>query len=80
MEESIRGPMIRTRIHHKQTQRDGWTCDETTVEIVRPVPGVGTGIDAYEEGYHQLLAAELYACHQIGVEEARRRNAQEARE
>lgn len=71
MQETITSPTLRVRIHHSHTLKDGWRCDETTVELTWPIDHPG-----YDQ-IRPLMQASLYAAHQDGLDETRRRAAQE---
>lgn len=58
-------PVIRVRLQHTHTLKDGWRLSETTVEYTGPA------VD------HELIARELATAHAMGAMEASKRNANE---
>lgn len=67
--ESVTPPTIRVRISHDKTAK-GWRCNETTVEITAPANDGTWSIGAVQG----LASAYLHVTHELGLEEANRRN------
>jgi hypothetical protein len=63
-------PNVRVRVNHHRTQK-GWRCDDTTVDVVVPADELAV------KDLGPFLAHLLREAHQVGLDEADRRNAQE---
>lgn len=66
MNQTTTAPTVRVRVLHARTQKNGWACTETTVELTGPV---GTADD-----FTRDLADLMRWAHQDGLDESERRN------
>lgn len=60
-------PTFRVRINHSHTLKEGWRVSETTVEATFPIDAGTLQIDID-------LAAWMRSAHELGLQEAVRRN------
>jgi hypothetical protein len=64
-------PNVRVRVNHGYTLKSGWRCNDTTVDVVVPADELAV------KDLGPFLAHLLREAHQVGLDEASRRNAQE---
>ena len=74
MPERYDRPAVRVRAHHDFTVKDGWRCDETTVEITSPFNS-----HAHAVWVRDWLKILMEAVYEEARTEAARRNESEGR-
>jgi hypothetical protein len=67
-------PLVRIRINHTYTVKDGWRLSDTTVEMTVPIPDEAAG-----EAIFPTLAGLLRNTYQTGKEETTKRQWEEGR-
>lgn len=65
-ESSTTPPTIRVRISHARTQKEGWRCHETTIEVTGSANDYADMLDDIPD--------MLSDAHHAGLDEANRRN------